>query len=243
MRAVMVAAVAVLATGCARVETTFSDTVSSEGVFVFQGTTDRGTIRYDGGGIGETFDVRGTSWATGGGKAKAERREADNQYAVSVQDRVLVASGVSFDGRAGVDFSVLGPSVMDVDILTDRGTAELFDVNGIHVVTANRVYGRGIIGDVDFFADSNGIDVEVLPFEFGSVRVESRSGDVDLYIPWGLDYDLTVVGDPEYEMVIEDLGFDTFVLEPGLAIGWRGGRSIRVDVVVTGGDVRVLSAF
>lgn len=243
MRGVQLAMVGVLATGCVTVEKNFSDTVSSEGVFYFQGTTDRGTITYDGGAIDETFTVFGRSWATGGGRSRTESREESNQYLVEVQNDILVASGLSFDSRAGVDFDVTGPSFMHVDILTDSGTAELFDVEGQHIVTANRVYGRNIIGDVDFFADSRGLDVEVLPYEFGLVLLESRAGDVNVYLPWGLDYDLTIVSDPDYELVVEDLGFDLLALEPGLGVARRGNGSIRVDILSSGGDVRVFSAF
>lgn len=243
MRSGMIIAIGLLATGCVTVESTFQDSVSSEGVFFFEGTTDRGLIVYDGSAIDESFDIRGRSWATGGGRSRAQRRADNNDFVVSVEGEALIASAVSRDSRAGVDFDVLGPGFMNVDILSDRGTAELYDVEGTHVVTANRVFGRNIVGDVDFFADSSGIDVEVLPYENGLVIVESRSGDVDLYLPWGLDYDINIIADPDYEIIIEDLGFDTLVLEPGLAIAWRGFRTIRVDVFVRGGDVRLYSAF
>ncbi len=240
----MVAGMALaLTSGCVTVEDNFSDTVSAEGVFAFQGTTDNGRITYDGGAIDETFTVRGRSWGNGGGRSAAERRQSGNDFFVEVQDSVLVASAQSFEGRSGVDFDVTGPSLMDVDILTDSGSASIFDAEGIHIVTADSIYARGVVGDVDFFADRGGVDVEVFPYVDGVVLIESRSGDVDLYLPFGLDYDLTVVGDPDHELVVEDLGFDTLILEPGLVIGRRGGRSILVDVVVTGGDVRIFQSF
>jgi hypothetical protein len=236
-------ALAVVATGCVTVEERFTDTVSAEGVFTFQGTTDNGRIIYDGGAIDETFTVRGRTWGNGGGRAAAERRQQANDFFVEVRADTLVAAAQSFEGRSGVDFDVVGPRRMNVDIFTGSGQAQIFDAEGLHVATADSIFGRGIVGDVDFFADRGGIDVEVFPYVDGLVFIESRNGDVDLFLPFGLDYDLTVLGDPDHELVIDDLGFDTLVLEPGLVIGRRGSRSVLVDIVVVGGDVRILQSF
>ncbi|MCB9742028.1 MAG: hypothetical protein H6740_05480 [Alphaproteobacteria bacterium] len=40
------------------------------------------------------------------------------------------------------------------------------------------------------------------------IRVETQSGDVDLTLPWGLEYDMQVWGDPDYEMIVEDMGWN-----------------------------------
>lgn len=233
---------AVLASGCVTVDSTFSDTLSSDGVFVFRGSSDRGIVAYDGRGMGRDFDISGRSWATGSGSNRAGEREASNRYGVEVEGEALVASAVSFDTRSGVDFDVFGPEVMDIEIVTEHGEAELFDVTGTHVVTARRIIGDNISGDVDFFADGRGLDVEVYPHDDGTVSIRSRGGNATIYLPRRLNYDLNIIGDPNRELELEDLGFDRMVVDPGLAIAWRGDRSVRVDIEVTGGDVRVLSA-
>lgn len=230
-----------LVSGCVTVQSTEPQQLSSEGVFFVQATVDHGDISYDGINSQELFDMRTTSWGHGSNKRKATARRDDNVHSAVVQGEVLELVGVGGD-RSGVDFDVVGPGFMHIDAVTTSGQVSLFNVEGSHIVTASSVFARGVVGDADLYADGSGIDAEIFPYADGVVQVDSINGDVDLYLPFGPEYDLTVVTDPDYEVVIEDLGFDTLILQPGLALGQAGRRLVRVDVVVTGGSVRVFGA-
>lgn len=234
--------VVVLASGCVTVQTRTTETLSSEGVAFVQGRTDSGDLAYDGIGIREEFAVGIRSWGFGSGKRKAGARRDDNDFTVAVEADILALQAFAGD-RSGVDFSVVGPGIMHLDLATLNGDVVLANVEGSHIVTGDGITARNVVGDADLYSNSGGVDAEILPYEDGIVSVTSVNGGVDLYVPWGLEYDLNVIADPEFELVVEDLGFDTLVLEPGIAIGWRGRRSIQVDVFVTGGDTRILSAF
>lgn len=230
------------ASGCVTVQQTSDIQLSSEGVFVVTTTADSGSLRYDGRAVAERFDIGIRDWGRGSGKRKATMRQENNRYEIGVVADALVGSVNAWDNRSGVDFDIVGPGFMHIDAITTSGTIELHNVEGSHVATGSRVFGRNVVGDANLYADRSGIDMQILPYQDGIVYAESISGDVDLYLPRLLDYDLNVIGDPEHEMVIEDLGFDVIVLEPGLAIAWRGRRSVRVDVLVTGGDVRIFAS-
>ena len=225
--------------GCYSSQQTFSDTVSAEGVGLFDASTDRGDVSYDGGSPRNLFEISGRSWSNADGPSKAATREQTNTYSIDVVDGALVARGRSPQRRSGVDFSVLGPPMINTYIDAPSGDVQLDAVEGIHVATANSITGRQIYGDVDFFADSSGIDVEVFPYADGVVDITSTAGTVKVYLPWGLDYDLTIISDPDYEMELDDLGFDSLVAEAGLTVGWRGFREIQVRIDVTGGDLYI----
>lgn len=231
------------AMGCARVESNHTVELPAAGVWSMLADTDRGDIVYDGSGPENAFAVDVRSWAKGRTRGRAERRMANNTFGATVAGEWLDVWGRSEVGRAGVDLDVLGPRVFNVDAVTLNGTVSLYDVDGFHTVTATRVEGAGVWGDLDAYADGGGIDVEITPYDGSEIRIETLGNDAVVVLPWGLDYDLQVFADPDYGYDITDLGFDELILGPDYASGVSGAGSIRVTVLASGGGISVLESF
>ena len=64
-----------------------------------------------------------------------------------------------------------------------------------------------------------------------------------LTLPWGMDYDLQIWGDPDYPITVHDLGFSNVVEAPAYFAGLRGRGSTIVDIVVTGGSVTIYDGW
>lgn len=230
----------VLLVGCVRVEQSFEDTLSSEGVYFVQLVTDQGSVAYDGRALDETFTFRGESIGRGDGRNKAAKREEGNSYDVRVFEDTLIASGTSQYNRASVNFELVGPGVMDTVTHAVEGRVQLENVEGVHVIDAESALLRNVVGDVDLIADGGGVDAQILPWtDVANISIISSGGDVTVGLPWGLDYDFDVIGDPDYPIIIDDLGFDTFLLDGVVGVGGRGFRTIRVHIDATGGEVQV----
>ncbi|MBT3222755.1 MAG: hypothetical protein HN348_27075, partial [Proteobacteria bacterium] len=160
-----------LMVACVQVESNFSEALSSEGVYTVAGDLDQGDFAYD--GIEEeVFDIIGTSWGRGAGKNRAKRNQKSNSYAIDITNSVLEVIGRTSYRRAGIDFDLIGPDVMDLDVVTREGDVYLEDVAGIHVVTADEIVTTRLIGDADFYA-YEGMDVEIWPYEDGIVTLDS----------------------------------------------------------------------
>jgi hypothetical protein len=231
-----------LALGCKEAERSFEDTVSAEGIDRLEAAVERGSFTYA--GISETtFVIEGTSIGRGGGDQQAARREEGNEVTVEVADSTLHLDATSEFKRARVDLDVSGPSVLDLDVLAERGSVHMEEVEGEHVITADRVTSRQLIGDCDLLARSGGMDVDIWPFLEGRVILESTAGDVVLRLPYSGQYDIEVIGDPAYEMYIEDLGFHSDFFEPGYFAGVVGDGSIEVTVYVNGGSFELLESL
>ncbi len=241
MRLLTLIPIAVAATGCVTVAQDFSETLPVIDELSVLGTLDRGDFSYSGGSESD-FLIDGRSWGRGSSKENAKEHREGNAWLFESVDGVLEATGSSQFSRSGVDMDIVGPAMMDTDIISENGRVELNDLDGIHVVTADRVVGRGLTGDVDFFADFS-IDVDVWPYDFGLIRVESGHSGVHLSLPYGLSYDLQIWGDPEESMVIDDLGFHTSYLGEGYFAAQSGDAAIRVDVFAYNGSVTVSSFY
>jgi hypothetical protein len=169
---------------------------------------DRSDLTVVGGAIGSGLEVRVVSWGRAVATDKAQDRLEGNAYSVTADGEVVSLTSRSTESRAGVDFEVRSPEFLSVDAAIDSGHAHLEYLEGSHVVTASSVRGEGLIGEIDAYADSGDNVIAIWPYEGANIRVETWSGDNVLTLPYGLDYDLTVVGDPEYALNVQDLGFD-----------------------------------
>lgn len=219
--------------GCVRFEHGFSDELSSIGVTNVNAHTDRGRVEYRG-QAEEVFNIYGTSWGTGATRAPAENNEDTNVRFWEIEGDTLFVDGDTQVRRAGVDFEIHGPDVMNVVADVDWGSVHLEDVEGTHVVRANRISSERLIGDVSFTADGDGMDVELWPWYGGTITLDSW-GDVDLQLPYGGGYDIEVWGDPEYHLQIADLGWDEEVIGAGYYAAHRWPADIRIDVFVSDG--------
>lgn len=236
------------AVGCARSESTYEITLPANGIFDAYMDADRGDITYDGVPVTEAadsvrqFDVAITSWGKGRTKGRAERRAANNSFGATVSEEWLDVWGRSGVGRAGTDLTVDGPRIFNVEAYTAKGTARLVEVDGYHTVTATRVEGEGVVGDIDALADGGGIDMDITPYDGSIVRLETIGDDLTVVLPSGLDYDLQVFADPEYGYDVADLGFDDLVLGSDYVYATKGEASVRVTLLASGGEISVLEA-
>lgn len=222
---------AVLTSGCVRVERGIGQTISAEGIETLSVRSERGDVFYDG-RFQDRFEIYSTSWGRGGGEAAATSREAENDLTTAIYDEVLALDSTTGVNSAGVDHIVDGPSVMNLDIDTRQGQVWVENVDGYHVVTASDIIGDNLSGDADFYADTMNISID--PYDDSVIRLDAF-GDVTLYLPAERAYDMTVWGDPAFEMEVTDLGFDDFLLDAGYFSGRRGLATIRVDVTISGG--------
>lgn len=238
-RAVVFGMMALVATGCTRVQETETLTYDAFGIGTLRASTDDGRITYDGTALFDEVTLDVTRWGTGSSKGRAEDHMEDARYDVAIDGDLLSADGIA-GYRSGVDFDIRGPDLMHTDLFNRSGPVDLRNVDGVHVVTATSIFGRNVIGEGDFFADGGRVDLQVTPYFSNSVvYIESNGGDVEVGLPYGYDYDLTITTDLDYELAIEDLGFDTLLLDPGLAIGRRGFRDVRVDIQAFNANVYV----
>jgi len=232
-----------LMTGCVQYESEFSDTLSAEGVAIVSARVDRGDVYYDVDSEAQ-FDIFGRSWGRGTlSKKAALRNQQANSYAVGIVDDGLLLDATSDYSRAGVDFEIDGPSYMDTDILTKSGTVTLEDVEGYHTVTASRIVTHRVIGDVVFVGTGMGLDVELYPYTDGYISLESSGGTVDVFLPFGGEYDVEIWGDVEYGVTVTDLGFDQFYLAEDYFAGERGSGAITVEIYASGGAVNLYEAI
>ncbi|MCB9792950.1 MAG: hypothetical protein H6741_09505 [Alphaproteobacteria bacterium] len=238
MSARLLLVAAALATGCTTVQDPFTETYDASNLYLVQATLDQGAFSYQ--GVASTdITVEGRSWGQGRNEDLARERREGNSWTFGVTGQTLSLVTSSLSGSAGVDLDLFGPGVMDLDIINDDGRVDLSDVEGFHTITAERIDGERVVGDVDLYATEGDIDLEVWPYEGGVIRVETQSGDVDLTLPWGLEYDMQVWGDPDYEMIVEDMGWNRSAPGPAYFAGTVGRGLIRVDVYANGGTVNV----
>ncbi|MEL6347140.1 MAG: hypothetical protein AAFV53_28760 [Myxococcota bacterium] len=240
MRSMLLLTAAMMTIGCTRVESTFTEDIPASDVLSLQADLDSGGLSYR----GMTTDwvtVTGEAWGSGSNVDKAEMRAAGNDWSVRTENGTLHLDSVSDAALAGVQFDVTGPHRMDVDVAVFSGDIWLNNVEGFAQLTADSITLNAFYGDVDLYTTTGMVDAEVYPTRGGWVRVES-AGDVYLTLPWGMDYDLQVWGNPDSLMVIDDLGFRYLSDAPGYFAGVSGAGSIRVDVYATG-DVYINSVW
>ncbi len=229
--------------GCVRTSDIYTEDLPAEGVLDVFADSDRGDFAYSGAAGDVTmFEVEASVWGRGGSEKGATKRADTSDWGSQVTEGLLDIWSRSPERRSGVDFSVVGPPVVNVEAVLLDGTATVSDVEGFHLVTANRVVGDGIVGDVDFYAARDGIDIEVFPWEGGTVLIQSF-GDVVLLLPYGMEYDLEIFADFEWGYEVAELGFDSLFLGADYVSGFTGAGKTRVEVIATGGTVYLWEAI
>jgi hypothetical protein len=216
---------------CVSVRDSESLTLDADGVWAASARVDNGSVQIDGVPSRDHFDVTATTWGSGSNRDAAAARELTVTWSAVVEGHELLVDGITTESRSGVDFDIVGPTLLDLDLGVDDGNVEVNDVEGLHVVTADRISGL-FVGDVDLFARSS-LDIGFVPFLETDTLIESQ-GSVVLAVPFGLEYDLTVRGDPDDEMVITELGWDDAVFGEGFFNGRRGRGDIEIDVIAQG---------
>jgi hypothetical protein len=242
MRSLTFILISLTGSGCVTLDRDFARSVPADGATVIVGTVERGSLTYRGTGE-DTFEVTGTTVGTGSSHKAACRKRKGNDWTLAVQDGVFHVQETSEYKQARVDFDIAGPPALDTDIELLRGDIDLESLVGDHLVTADYITARRLEGSVDFLSRSRGMDVDVWPDEGGSVYLESTAGSVVLRLPYGGNYDIEVIADPDYDMVVADLGFNTDYSELGYFTGVSGDGSVRVMVYVNGGSFELLESW
>ncbi|MFT6159102.1 MAG: hypothetical protein ACJAZO_004667 [Myxococcota bacterium] len=228
--------------GCVSASEPFGQTVDADGLTSLRVDIERGdvfyTVRSD-----DVFVVEGTSRALASSQSRADERLTDNAWRVDAQPPELVVEAQSVQRRASVDVEVFGPSVVDLNIIANQGVVTLMDVEGTHVVQAGRIQTTRLRGSVRLTGTGGGIDAEIYPFFNGSIVVEGTSGDVIVRLPFGGNYDVEILGDPDFEMFVSEFGFVGSIAQPGYFTGVAGDGSIPVRITAQGGSVQLLEAL
>lgn len=228
--------------GCVTASEPFEQTVDADGITGMRVDIERGDLLYDVGSDG-VFVIEGTSNARASTETRANDRLLDNQWRIQPSVPELVVEATSVQRRASVDVEVLGPPTVDLDITANQGVVSLVDVQGTHLVQAGRIQATRLRGTVDLTSTGGGIDVEIYPFLDGSVTIEGTSGDVIVRLPFGGNYDVEILGDPDFEMFVSEFGFVGSIAQPGYFTGVAGDGSIPVRIVAQGGSVQLLEAL
>lgn len=221
--------------GCAYVEETDQATLPAPGLRRVFGDVERGAVGYVGQRGSEVVELGIRRWAHGGSRRGAEAHLATLEWGVEVQGALLDLWARSPLLESGVDFAVFGPRAVDLEVVVVEGFAEVVDVRGDLVATAEQVSVARAEGSVDVVATAGPAQVEAFPAPGDRLRIEATGGDVALALPYGTPVDLRVDADPAWGVTVTDLGFDTFQADPGRVRAAAGDRSVPVEVVVDGG--------
>lgn len=239
-RAALLVSLSVVA--CAKAERAVSGSVPAEGIVELEATVARGDLEITG-EEGSDFELSGRVIGYGGSRGQAEHRADGVGVSFAAEGAKAVLETSSEFRRSWADLEVTGPAVVDLDVWVERGSLHVDGVAGRHLLTADRITTRALAGTVDLLATAGGMDVDVRPDPTGEVLLESAAGDVILRLPYGAPYDVEVIGDPAWDMIIADLGFHTEYEEAGYFAGTVGDGSIRVVVYLNGGSFQLAESL
>ncbi len=226
-----------LLAACTVVESPIAATLPADGLRRVEANLDRGDFVYTATAPHEV-QVRGTAWGRAGDTTVAQDRLEGVWFAAERQgSAALVSAGATTSG-AGADLRLAGPATLGLSVAVGQGDVEVVGLRGHIVATADRVRITDAVGSADLYADWGGVTAELVPGPGEVVRIEAE-GDIDLTLPWGMPYDLQVWGDPEQQVIVEDLGFQYVMQDGPYLAAYAGSGSVRVDVIARGGDVRV----
>jgi hypothetical protein len=231
--------VTLLGTACTTAESPISATLPADALHRIVLDVERGDVTYAPNSTAEV-SFHGRSWGRGRDMKTAEKRHDTVRFIAMRDGHAAVARGYSNATSAGTDIDAYGPAHVDVTLETHSGTARLVGVTGRQVVRADEVDVRAVRGSIDIEARSR-VDAEVIAGVGDHVQI-AASGDVFLELPFGLDYDLQIWGDPAYALEVHDLGFDAVYGNAGYFAATAGSATTRVDITVTGGRIQIIPA-
>ena len=223
-----------LLTGCVDLVVTHTVDLPASGVETLRLRADRGNMDLRGTLEGR-FDVEVKSWSSGGGDTRANEREAANDWGALVFDGVLDLWGASRAAVSGVNFTVRGPADVATDVVVLDGEVDLWNLTGGSTVTATHIYGRGLSGQLDLFADQS-IDVQAYPEDGDVIELYTANGDITLGLPDGGEYDIEVFTKRAKDVQITNLSFDSYGGEPGYFRSSTGQGKVRVRVFAERGN-------
>ncbi len=212
----------------------------TRGAGIVQVDVDRGYLDVVG-GARDRVEVDLISWAKAGTRAAARSNEARNSWSL-VSDGTIVSHVTTAPaGEAGVDSFMAVPFFADLWANVGSGDVFLEAFNGTHSVGAWNVRGRAVEGEGTFVAD-NIVELELYPYVDAVVDIEAYTG-VDLWLPFGGEYDIEVFHPTWARVYWDDLGFVVVDTRPGYTrlVSGRGLARFRVDVIA--GDFHLYEAY
>jgi hypothetical protein len=77
------------------------------------------------------------------------------------------------------------------------------------------------------------VNLDLFPYEVTASTIDA-GGSVTLGLPFGLEYDLVIRGNPGQELVVDELGWDDVRLGDGFFSGFRGRGLVRINIFADG---------
>ena len=242
-----------LLSGCTTTESFDARSFSAVELHAVQVALDNGDLSV----IGSDSDVATVEARVYGyaGKEEVATRNHDGvSWAADMQRGVLTVNSHSEYERAGVDLDLSVPR--DAELLVEaEGDVELAGLHGPVIVTASDIDLHDSVGNMQLSADSTihvegvrgdlflvaegSVSAELQPEPGDHIQILSGGSGVQVELPYGVPVDLEVWGDPDYEVVVEDLGFDRVATAPGFFSGVAGSGAVRVEIEAVGGPVTI----
>ena len=230
---------------CTVSATPFSYEVPAEDVAGLSARVERGDLTLHGQET-QQIAIVGESWGRARDEEKAAERQAGNAWAVILPETPAAPLHISAEsdrGSAGVDFDIRSPSALPAEIEVEDGAVYLVDMRGHLSIDASRVDLDGVGGQLDIEAGTGGVMGELDLAEGDDVMILVHGGPVDLQLPTGLDYDISVWSHPEASVDVDVSGL---WVEQGHD-GYYAGRSlfgtVRITILSDSGDVTVRDAM
>jgi hypothetical protein len=253
----LVVLAAALFSGCTTTESYDSRSFAAEEIRAVNVSLEKGDLSI----LGNAEDVATIEARVYGyaGKEEVATRNHDGvRWMADVQSGVLTVNGGSEYERAGVDLDLSVPKHAEV-LVEAEGDVDLSGLDGLIIASGGHIdlqnsYGNiqlsadgsihaeDVGGDLLFAADGS-MDVALLPLDGDRIELLSGAGGVELELPFGVPVDLEIWGDPEYDVIVEDLGFGRVATAPGFFSGVAGPGSVRVEIVAVGGPVMVRGSW
>ena len=227
-------------TGCAQVTQDESFSFGAWGLERLKTDLFGGTVEYRGGFSGEIFGGI-NRWSKGIDEETAQGRLDDISAQFTIVDSAAVAQSTPVSSPyTGVHFDIFGPTYLNTDFSVIGGTLRVKRVSGHHIWQASSVQGTDIEGDLSLVSRNGKVTLSILPLPNSTVLLDFKNSAVQITLPVGLPYLLDSVNDDAASVGVEDLGFDEVMETSGHFFGRTGDASIRLEVELTGGSIRVL---
>jgi hypothetical protein len=190
--------------------------------------------------------VAGESWGRAADEDKAAERQAGNAWQVTAPESSaapLYISASSSTGSAGVDFELTTPSTLPTEIEVTDGRVRLENLVGEHAVDASGVTLVDAGGILEIQAGLGGVSGTLDLREGDDVLIIAHGGNVDLELPTGLDYDISVWSHPDAMLDVDLSGLWVEHRQDGFYTGRGLFGTVHITIMADQGDVTVRDAF
>ena len=234
-----------LLSACTVTSTPFQYDVAASDVAGVSADVERGDITVRGAQT-EQVSIAGESWGRARDEDKAAERQAGNVWAVVMPESAsapLHITATSDRGQAGVDFDIVAPAGLPAEIEVENGRVCLTDLRGQYDIEASGVELDAVGGELEIQVGTGGV-YGILDLEEGDdILIVTQGGDVDLQLPYGLDYDLSVWSHPDALMNIDVAGLWVEQRHDGYYAGRGLLGDVHITIISDTGDVTVRNTY